>query len=205
MTDVTDPNVTFSWDAVTEATEYELQISTDGIFGTIIHTQTITTTSYNYTLPASDVYYWRVRGVHNGIAGDWSVGGQFTLQLNIVPQEANEQDLFNTMMPNLTDAFQFVIMDARPDGVMTTLQFTDGAVADVMVNLTVDNGLILITLSDIAIQGGGTQAQLDTLYQDIPVMMMATLDDLLPEDYIRIESLTITDVGMSIEVIGAQP
>ncbi|MCL4256852.1 MAG: hypothetical protein KJ043_24045, partial [Anaerolineae bacterium] len=132
MTDVTDPNVTFSWDAVTEATEYELQISTDGIFGTIIHTQTITTTSYNYTLPASDVYYWRVRAKNSLITGLWTSPQQLTYLLS-TPNLLLPDDMTTLASSDVTltwdsvaGALEYRIQISR-DSAFTMILF-DGAV-----------------------------------------------------------------------------
>jgi len=199
MTAFSTPSIEFEWDAIDELTSYELEIATDNTFTTITQETIVATTSTVQTIATTDDYYWRVRGVTDEGEGTWSDVRQFSIILP-VSQESNEQELFNAMMPNLTSSFQFAIMDAQPGGILTTLQFTDGTVADVMVNLSLDNGLILINLSDMVIQGGGTQAQLETLYQDVPLMMMAVLDDLLPDDYVSIESLTLTDTGINITV-----
>jgi hypothetical protein len=291
MSSTVENSITFSWDMLPNATEYQIQISTDSGFGTFTANQTQTETSYTHTFTESGIYYWRVLGRNGALDSAWATY-QFTLQklpaptlltpidgyintetsvlhawtpiagatsytmqiadnpnflgettfinhityewnLNIVgldvaywrvlaqkgairgewsetrqvikqaliptQQEANEQDLFNAMQANLTDSFQFAIMDVEPTGILTTLQFDDGAVVSVMVTMSVNNGLITIMLDNI--QGATTQAQLDTLYADVPVMMMNMLNDMLPDDYVSIESLTLTDTDMVITVI----
>lgn len=193
----------FSWDALPNATDYQLEVTLNSNFSNTILLRTIVAplTTYEHTFPAEGVYYWRLRAINSGVAGHWS-NGQFTItQPPPIEQTPNEQDLFNATQNNLPDAFQFAIMDVQPEGIMTTLQFDDGAVANVMVNLNVNNGLIIIALSDMVIQGGGTPTQRDILYEDVPLLMIAVLDDLLPEDYVSIESLTLTDTGMNITVI----
>jgi hypothetical protein len=198
----TEASLLHAWIPMDGATSYTMQIADNPDFLGETNFINHVASEWNLNIVGLTVAYWRVAARKGTIRGEWSEARQLIRQLpGVIEQEASEQTLFNAMMPNLTDSFQFAIMDARPGGVLTTLQFTDGTVADVMVNITLDNGLIVITLADIAIQGGGTQAQLDMLYQDVPIMMMATLDDLLPDDYVSIESLTITDVGMSITAI----
>ncbi|HRF98035.1 MAG TPA: hypothetical protein PLZ51_22670, partial [Aggregatilineales bacterium] len=198
---ITTPSVELNWDVVEDAIGYEVQVAPDDTFNTVINNVVVDTTTTTQTIASSDDYYWRVRAIGEFDDGTWSDVRQFTITLPIINQTPNEQDLFNVMQTNLTESFQFAIMDVRPNGIMTTLQFDDGTVADVMVNMNLDNGLIIITLSDIVIQGGGTQAHLDMLYQDVPTMMMNVLNDMLPPDYVSIDSLTLTDTGMSITVI----
>lgn len=64
----------FSWNAATLATKYELQVSTDPTFATIA--QSAETTSLTFTLltdlESATSYFWRVRGLTDCGGGDWS-------------------------------------------------------------------------------------------------------------------------------------
>ncbi|MEI7484658.1 MAG: YCF48-related protein [Ignavibacteriota bacterium] len=71
----------FTWNAVTNATSYKIQISTSSGFATIV--DSITTLSTNYQIPAgklnmSNTYYWRVNASNSFGTGSWSVVWNFS-------------------------------------------------------------------------------------------------------------------------------
>jgi extracellular elastinolytic metalloproteinase len=72
--------VTVSWNTLTNATSYNLEIATDASFTNIVVTQTgLTTTSFNATtLSGGITYYWRVRGLRCDAQGSWSSTFSFT-------------------------------------------------------------------------------------------------------------------------------
>ena len=77
---------TLSWNAVSDATSYDVQVADDASFKRGATTQTIiieetgiTQTSYEATgLSGNTQYYWRVRGVNSDGAGPWSAAASFT-------------------------------------------------------------------------------------------------------------------------------
>lgn len=72
---------TMSWNAVTGATSYEIQISTDVNFGTITFGRsglTGTSVRVSPSLGSRTVYYWRVRAANNAGSGGWSQERRFT-------------------------------------------------------------------------------------------------------------------------------
>jgi len=71
---------TFTWDAESIATTYELDVATDNSFTTDLQQFTgITDTSKSITgLTNSTIYYWRVRAVNAGGNGEWSAVRSFT-------------------------------------------------------------------------------------------------------------------------------
>lgn len=73
---------TITWTAVPEATDYELQVSTDPAFGSTVIDETVSGTFYAVTSPlsASTTYYVRVR-VEDPTEGDWSPSCAFTTGL----------------------------------------------------------------------------------------------------------------------------
>lgn len=71
---------TLDWNDITGALTYEVQVSTDSLFGTTLVNQTGLTSS-QYTIPSSVLsnftkYYWRARG-NNGTPGPWSAVWHF--------------------------------------------------------------------------------------------------------------------------------
>jgi photosystem II stability/assembly factor-like uncharacterized protein len=71
----------FTWNAVTNATSYKIQISTSSGFTSIV--DSVTTLSTNYQIPAgklnmSNTYYWRVNASNSFGTGSWSVVWSFS-------------------------------------------------------------------------------------------------------------------------------
>jgi hypothetical protein len=56
-----DTSVFFTWSASTCATNYNLQVSTDNVFGVIVWNDTTASNSASNTIFATGTYYWRVR------------------------------------------------------------------------------------------------------------------------------------------------
>gem|GEM_PF-6040282 len=75
-------NVTFSWQASTDATSYEIQVATDIGFGSVVESAAnLGTTSHAASVDAyATTYFWRVRA--SGVAGTgaWSAGRSFTTE-----------------------------------------------------------------------------------------------------------------------------
>ncbi|MFT4943855.1 MAG: hypothetical protein ACI8RH_001602, partial [Flavobacteriales bacterium] len=71
----------FSWDAISNASTYEIEIATDAEFNSIIVSENITTNSYTATsLSLSTTYYWRVKAKNSCGEGDFSSVSSFTTQ-----------------------------------------------------------------------------------------------------------------------------
>ena len=71
---------TLTWNAVSTASSYQVQVSTGSAFtSTVVNASNITTTSYTSPpLTANTSHYWRVRGVNAGGSGAWSATRSFT-------------------------------------------------------------------------------------------------------------------------------
>jgi hypothetical protein len=73
---------TFTWDAVSGATEYTFQVSKNSIFSPLVINKTATGPTYTHTanLQAGTTYYWRVRVKRptTYAPGDWSDVFTFT-------------------------------------------------------------------------------------------------------------------------------
>lgn len=72
--DLTDENITYSWNATNNAVEYQLQVSENFSFSQIVYDETIAVTEATpeLTYEKSATYYWRVRGLDNEGNGAWS-------------------------------------------------------------------------------------------------------------------------------------
>ncbi|MES2649826.1 MAG: LamG-like jellyroll fold domain-containing protein, partial [Bacteroidota bacterium] len=80
-------NPTLSWNTVTAATSYRLEVSTVSDFSTTVFAQdglAATSQQVSGLLPAT-IYYWRVRGTNAGGDGAWSAVWSFTTLPPAVP------------------------------------------------------------------------------------------------------------------------
>jgi len=73
-------NPTLVWEQSTGASSYQLQVSTESSFSSIVLDQSgITSTSYTVTdLAGNTTYYWRVNAANQGGNGQWSAVKSFT-------------------------------------------------------------------------------------------------------------------------------
>jgi hypothetical protein len=106
---------TFSWNAVPGATGYQLQISTDPAFGTLVYdsgsTPGLTNSSYVYTgtaLSNSNGYYWRVRAL--GLNNSAYVYAVFSTVPVVIPPVT----VTNVPAPTLTVAIPTIILPTQP-------------------------------------------------------------------------------------------
>ncbi len=69
----------FTWSNNPNASEYEIEISTNSQFSNIIESATLNTTSYTASnLAQGQIYYWRVRSSNNCSQSNWSSAFNFT-------------------------------------------------------------------------------------------------------------------------------
>jgi hypothetical protein len=78
--------LTLSWNAINNASGYDLQFSDKSDFSTVILTMNgLTKNSQPISgLAFGATYYWRIRAIVAGSAGNWSVGSSFTTVQNTV-------------------------------------------------------------------------------------------------------------------------
>ncbi|HAJ80532.1 MAG TPA: hypothetical protein DCO75_12275, partial [Fibrobacteres bacterium] len=69
---------TLKWIAVTGATSYYMQISTDTNFTTVFDSATVISAYKAVTLANNTKYFWRVRAINAGGVGTWSSEWKFT-------------------------------------------------------------------------------------------------------------------------------
>ncbi|HRF96132.1 MAG TPA: hypothetical protein PLZ51_13095, partial [Aggregatilineales bacterium] len=189
-------NVTFNWIASLSATQYQIQIASDSAFTNVLYDVTQVTTTYTQSF-TSNTYYWRVRGKNSLGDGPWSDTYQFEIGITENTM-VNEQQLFTMAQSRLTDNMTFALFDITPTGIITTVQFSDGGVVTGTVKLSVTNGLMTIMVEDVT---GGNAEQQIAMYDVVPSLIMAMFDETLPDDYVTIESLTLTDVGISANLL----
>jgi hypothetical protein len=99
---------TLSWTAVTGATQYEVQLSSNSTFTSlIVNTAGVLTNSFAVTteLAQTTVYYWRVRALKSCGPGAWSSSRSFTT-LKIFPPIKFE----NGTISNVTEQWQTVTL-----------------------------------------------------------------------------------------------
>ena len=71
---------TLNWSAISNASSYDVEVSTDGTFSKLVAAKsTITTNTTNLTgLTAGTTYYWRVKANGTSISSNWSATWSFT-------------------------------------------------------------------------------------------------------------------------------
>jgi hypothetical protein len=100
-----------TWDTVTNASSYTLQIATDSLFGTVVYNQSgLTGTSQTVSgLASNATYYWRVSAVNAGGASAWSLTNYFKVQgSKVLP----------TRQASMPTAFDLGDARVNPSGVM---------------------------------------------------------------------------------------
>ena len=75
----------FIWRPQTNATQYQLQVSTSPTFATTLLDYTTPDTTYTFTTIPNATIYWRVRGLNASNTGEWSNVWSFTTIPNIYP------------------------------------------------------------------------------------------------------------------------
>ena len=117
---------TFSWNASTDAVDYEIIVDDNQNFGSPEIDEVLTETEYNSTVALSaGVNHWKVRARNNvGLWGDWSGISGFTISGPVAPtlvSPANGATFTNTNTPTFswnasTDAVDYEIMvDDNPN------------------------------------------------------------------------------------------
>ena len=77
--------VTFTWNSISDATSYDLQVSTVSNFSTLTYDTNTTSTTKNLTFDTDDTYYYRGRGKDNYYTGEWSDTLNFSLAISAIP------------------------------------------------------------------------------------------------------------------------
>jgi hypothetical protein len=84
-TQLTTTDVTFQWSAVSNATDYEIQISSDPLFNDVIEDYTTGgSTSFVWTFDAGGTYYWRVASIND--AGESDFSSSWSLVIAVDPE-----------------------------------------------------------------------------------------------------------------------
>ena len=83
--------VNLMWNTVSNATEYEIQVSDDMNFFTILSSGTTANFAVTFTgMQYKKTYYWRVRGKFNNVSGPWSSVWNFRTVVDVT--SLNEPD-----------------------------------------------------------------------------------------------------------------
>ncbi len=187
----------FRWTPVRGAQNYRIQISTNAEFSTILYDATVTTTSHTQTFAQKGTYYWRVRGQKSFGGGVWSDTFQFILGEGATIS-LNEQPLFGMAQPHLSHDITSILFDITPAGILTTAQFSDGGVVTTTARLSLVNGFVKVNLESVM---GGNATQQAVLYEVIPTLLMAVLEENLPDNYLVIESIGLTHSDIIVNLV----
>jgi hypothetical protein len=91
--------LTLSWNAVSNATSYEIQTDISSSFNNPISGTSNTTQITITSMQPSTQYYWRVRGLNGTRAGAWSNPFSFTTFVLLVPPTQLTPDNFTLVSP----------------------------------------------------------------------------------------------------------
>lgn len=111
-------NITLDWQNVFNATQYEIQISSNNQFTSITHFEAVPESEFEVNgLQFETTYYWRARALNSGNAGNWSSIYNFTtkgdgfeinlntgwnlISSNVIPDALNMWDVFDIINNNI--------------------------------------------------------------------------------------------------------
>lgn len=128
-------NVNFSWQSVTDATHYRIQIATDAYFTNIIKNEVITTNSATFQLGYTTTYYWRVRAVNSFNVSDWSEARSFTTAPYVLLGTYNIGSGTNADFPTFTAFFNEINVNGAKIGGDVNLVAISDVVEPAQVNI----------------------------------------------------------------------
>lgn len=144
-------NTNLVWNADSEATLYDVEISTDAGFNVITESETTCNTSYNIssTLDLNTVYYWRVRAKNDCNISSFSEAKKFiTDPLNICNDFSSQGASNNIFIPSnatinstilIPDASNIIISDIN-----VSIDIDHTWVQDLDITLTSPNGTSIV-------------------------------------------------------------
>ena len=125
---------TFTWDAASQAAEYQIEIATDSGFATIVESGTVYDTMYTASsiLASLTEHFWRVRASNACGAGDYSATFSFTTLDTLEP---TAYDMLNGETGTYTYFDDLYDGDGNNDAALAPLSnglgdLTDGVMAD---------------------------------------------------------------------------
>jgi hypothetical protein len=195
---LTDPTVTFNLETVPgTGWTYRINCYRDANFTSWAYGRIGSYPGFINTFPSTPMTYYCYVSVSNSVRSEALT---FTIY-NETYDEAytlNEQQLFNMAQPHLTGDMTFALFDITPTGILTTLQFSDGAVVTGNVLFVVQNGLITISIEGVS---GGNADQQNAFYQDLSALFMTVLTETLPDDFASVKTFSMTNSGLNITVV----
>jgi subtilisin-like proprotein convertase family protein len=170
--------VDLTWPANSNATMYDLQVSTDSTFATVLTTATVTSNSYTLTgLADATQYYWRVLPKNNGCSGNYSTPYLFKTGL------PNCNSFNSTNVPIVIAATANITVNSTLNVASTSV------ISDVNLTMYITHTWVN-DLTIILISPAGTEVQM--------VSMPCTYDDLQNLD------VTFDDSGEAL-ICGTDP
>jgi hypothetical protein len=114
--------VTFSWDATSGATSYNIDIATDAGFNTIVESGTSSTNSYsnNANFDYATVYYWRVKGTNFCTTGSYSSTQNFQTEPSSTNTITNSTLTNNLMHVGVNSTYTIAQADVEATSVGST-------------------------------------------------------------------------------------
>mgnify|MGYP001191719579 CR=1 FL=1 len=78
-------DMNFNWKLSAKSTSYQVQVAKDSLFNNVVANDSLVAGVFDQTtaLPGMTKLFWRVRGLNNTYAGDWSVVRSFTTKLSM--------------------------------------------------------------------------------------------------------------------------
>jgi subtilisin-like proprotein convertase family protein len=180
------PNVVLSWNPVGNARSYDVQLAADENFDTILESRSnIPTTSAGFTdpLPGNTTFYWRIRGVSECGAGEWSSPFFFTTaDISCAGAASTDvpvtisSDGTPTVRANLNVASSLVI-----ESMEVILNVSHTFIGDLSATLTSPDGTTINLFNQIS-EGGCIGDNLSVIFSDEAAQTSADFENACSEN-----------------------
>ena len=148
------PAATFDWSDVATAFAYELQLSVDSDFSTLLESVTgleDSEASLGTALTSNTTYYWRVRAVNDCGPGDWTTSSFITADISCAPVTSTDTPVAIDAGPaNVVSATLMVAQELSVGSMEVTVEIDHTYVGDLSAVLVSPDGASIRLFGEIA-------------------------------------------------------
>jgi gliding motility-associated-like protein len=157
-------NQVLSWELHSNAESYDVQLSTDSNFATLVASATVETNSFKPpTLQPETTYYWRVKPKNQCGEGNFSAAFTFTtfaVNCMMVSATDNPQTISDGA-PSIVSSTILISESAPIADINVTVGITHSYVSDITVRLTSPSGTSILLVSEACNSSNNIQAVFD--------------------------------------------
>ncbi|ETN94273.1 reprolysin-like metallopeptidase [Zhouia amylolytica] len=153
-------NRRFEWEAVENATAYEIEFSEVTDFSIILESSTVSEVNYTPTSLQSGVsYYWRVRPLNNCGTGNYSNTYSFsTITLDCSSNSNTTTRSINSQQPNEITSEINITDDGYLHEMFVNLDITHTYISDLTITLTSPSGTTITLINEVCGDGKNINA-----------------------------------------------